>query len=73
MLEQTQQRYVSPYNLALVFAGLGKTEEALQWLQKAVEVRDVHMIFLRDHKWDGTKAEPEFQKLLVRVGLAGLA
>jgi tetratricopeptide (TPR) repeat protein len=34
MLERKQQRYVPPYNVALVFAGLGETERALQWLRR---------------------------------------
>jgi len=57
-----------PYNLALVFAGLGKTETALQWLERAFADRDVHMPFLLDHKWDRIKRTPQFQDLLSRVG-----
>ena len=70
MLERKQQRYVPPYNVALVFAGLGETERALQWLQQAFEERDVHMPFLLHHKWDGIRSNAQFQKLLSRVGFA---
>ena len=70
MLERKQQRYVPPYNVALVFAGLGETERALQWLQQAFEERDVHMPFLLDQKWDGIRSNAQFQKLLPRVGFA---
>jgi hypothetical protein len=31
MLERRRERYVPPYNLALVFAGLGEPEAAFQW------------------------------------------
>ena len=72
MLERKQQRYVPPYNVALVFAGLGETERALQWLQQAFEERDVHMPFLLDHKWDGIRSNVQFQKLLSRVGVRQL-
>lgn len=68
MLERKQQRYVPPYNVALVFAGLGETERALQWLQQAFEERDVHMPL--DHNWDGIRSNAQFQKLLSRVGFA---
>lgn len=68
MLELKKQRYVPPYNIALAFAGIGKTETALSWLEQAFEDRDVHMPFLLDHKWDGIRPTPEFQQLLLRVG-----
>jgi len=68
MLERKKERYVPPYNLALVFAGLGEPEAALHWLGQALEDRDVHMPFLLDHKWDGMRSNAEFQELLSRVG-----
>ena len=70
MLERRKERYVPPYNVALVFAGLGETERALHWLGQALQERDVHMPFLLDHKWDEMRSNAEFQKLLERVGFA---
>jgi TolB-like protein/Flp pilus assembly protein TadD len=70
MLELRKQRYVPSYNIALVYAGLGATEAALQWLQQAAEEHDVHMPFLLDHKWDGLRSNEQFQQLLARVGFA---
>ena len=49
-----------PYNLALVFAGLQQTEEALDWLSRAFEDRDVHILFLLDHKWDRLRFDSRF-------------
>jgi tetratricopeptide (TPR) repeat protein len=69
MLELKKKRYVPPYNVALVFAGLGEKEEAIQWLQDAFADRDVHMPFLLDHKWNGIRPTPQFQELVSRVGL----
>lgn len=68
MLERKKERYVPPYNVALVFAGLRETEAALQWLEQAFADRDVHMPFLLDHKWDGLRSNPQFRQLLSRVG-----
>jgi TolB-like protein/Flp pilus assembly protein TadD len=68
MLQLRKARYVPPYNVALVFAGLGETEKALQSLQQALEERDVHMPFLLDHKWDGLRSNGQFQKILSSVG-----
>jgi hypothetical protein len=61
---------VAPYNLALVFAGLGQHEKALEWLEQALGDRDVHMTFLRDHKWDSMRANPQFERVLELVGLS---
>jgi len=68
MLELKKERYVPPYNVALLFAGLGQTEAALQWLEQAFADRDVHMPFLLDHNWDVIRPAPQFQDLLSRVG-----
>ena len=68
MLELKKKRYVPPYNVALVFAGVGETEAALQWLEQAFADRDVHMPFLLDHKWNGLRSNAQFQELLSRVG-----
>lgn len=70
MLERREQRYVPPYNIALVCAGMGETGRALEWLEQAFEVRDVHMPFLLDQKWNTMRSNGQFQKLLSRVGFA---
>jgi len=70
LLEQGAKRYVPPYSVALVFAGLGETETALQWLEQAFEDRDVHMPFLLDHKWNGLRSKKQFRQMLSRVGFS---
>jgi TolB-like protein/Tfp pilus assembly protein PilF len=70
LLEQKAKRYVPAYSLALVFAGLGETETALQWLEQAFEDRDVHMPFLLDHKWKGLRSDEHFRQILLRVGFS---
>ena len=72
MMERKQKRYVPPYNVALVFAGLGEHETALQWLRQALEERDVHMPFLLDHKWDGMRGDERFQEIAAWAGFVGL-
>jgi TolB-like protein/Flp pilus assembly protein TadD len=66
-----RERYIPPYALALVHAGLGEREKALGWLERAVEVRDVHMCFPPiDPKWDAFRSDPRFQALLKRCGFS---
>jgi TolB-like protein/Flp pilus assembly protein TadD len=64
-----QDRYVPPYALALVHAGLGQWDRALDWLRHAYDVRDVHLIWLpTDPKWDPLRSDASFQRLLDRCG-----
>jgi Flp pilus assembly protein TadD len=62
-------RYVPPYAMALVSAGLGDREAVFAWLEKAYAVRDVHLIYLTvDPKWDPYRGDSRFDALLARCG-----
>jgi DNA-binding winged helix-turn-helix (wHTH) protein/TolB-like protein/Flp pilus assembly protein TadD len=74
--ETARSRFVPPCALALVHAGLGEREAVFEWLEKALEVRDVHLVFLPvDAKWDPWREDPRFRSLLARAGVraAGVA
>jgi TolB-like protein len=71
MMERKKERYVPPYNVALIFAGLGEHETALQWLGTALEERDVHMPFLLDYKWDAMRGDERFREIAARAGFGG--
>ena len=63
----SQQRYVPPYALALIHAGLGERGAVFEWLDRAYAARDVHLIFLPvDPKWDPYRGDPRFVELLAR-------
>ncbi|HEY3214882.1 MAG TPA: hypothetical protein VGK93_00165 [Candidatus Eisenbacteria bacterium] len=63
----SREHYVPPYALALVHAGLGEREAVFEWLDRAYEARDVHLIFLPvDPMWDAYRADPRFAALLAR-------
>ena len=63
------QRYVPPYALALVHAGVGDADAAFEWLDRAYAARDVHLMFLTvDVKWDRYRTDPRFGDLLARCG-----
>jgi tetratricopeptide (TPR) repeat protein len=65
-------RYVPPYARALVYAGLGEADAAIEWLSKAVDARDVHLLFLPvDPKWDPFRDDPRFQEILRRCAFTG--
>jgi len=65
----SRERYVPPHAMALVHAGLGQQDPALEFLERAYEARDVHLIFLPvDPKWDAFRSDVRFLALLGRCG-----
>jgi DNA-binding winged helix-turn-helix (wHTH) protein len=68
----SQRRYVSPYWLSLVYAGLGDRRQALELLGRAYAERDVWLTWLGvEPRFDELRTEPRFQDLLREVGLGG--
>jgi DNA-binding winged helix-turn-helix (wHTH) protein/Flp pilus assembly protein TadD len=70
--ELAERRYVSPYDVAAAYAGMGAKEQALVWLERAYEDRSGWLaLWLKvDPKFDDLRSDPRFQDLLRRVGLA---
>jgi tetratricopeptide (TPR) repeat protein len=62
--------YVSPFDFAIVYVGLGKKDQALAWLDKAVEAHSAPVIYLKvDPRWDSLRSDPRYADLLRRMGL----
>ena len=60
----------SPFRVAYVHIGLGETDRAFEWLEKAIEARDWQMGMLKvEPAFDGLRSDPRFAALLERVGL----
>jgi tetratricopeptide (TPR) repeat protein len=70
-LQQLQsQRYVSPYTVAAIYAGLSDRDQAFKWLEKAYEERDIWLMNLKvDPVFGKLRSNPRFSDLLVRTGL----
>ena len=70
-LEQmAKQRYVSPYNNAIVYVGLGDKNRAFEWLNKADEERNDYLIYLKcEPMFDPVRSDPRFAELVRRIGL----
>ena len=63
------KRYVMPYSLALVHAGLGETEAALKWLNVLYEDHNDWLLWLKvAPELKGLRGEPRFNELLRRIG-----
>ena len=49
--------------------GRGADDDALAWLTRAYETRDVHLMYVPvDAKWDRLRADPRLTDLLRRSG-----
>src|SRR5262245_14624044 len=61
-----KERYVSSYNFALVYVGLGQKEEALNFLEKAYKERDGYNVaFIKaDPFLDPLRGDPRFAALV---------
>jgi tetratricopeptide (TPR) repeat protein len=61
----SKTRYVPPYNVALVHAGLDEKDKAFRLLDRACQERDVRLVFLRvDPVWDPLRSDPRFRNIL---------
>jgi TolB-like protein/Tfp pilus assembly protein PilF len=64
--------YVAAMNFARIYVRLGDKEQALGWLEKACQERNVYALFLRcDPFFDSLRSDPRFVSLLGRVNLLG--
>ena len=69
MLDQLQKlsatSYVDATRLALIYVGLGETDQAMSWLQKAYDQRDVGLVVVKaDPRFVPLRNDPRFQELL---------
>jgi TolB-like protein/DNA-binding winged helix-turn-helix (wHTH) protein/Tfp pilus assembly protein PilF len=68
LMEQSKKRYVSPFYVAIVYAGLGENDQALDWIEKAYKDRSNAIVFAKvDPQLDTLRSTPRFQSLLHRL------
>jgi tetratricopeptide (TPR) repeat protein len=68
--DQSKKRYVSPYFIATVYAGLDQKDEAFMWLEKAYEERQGYLILIKvEPVFDKLQSDPRFADLIKRMGL----
>ena len=70
----SRQRYVSAYDKAIIYVGLGEIDQSLEWLQRAYQERSQFMIYLdTDPRLDSLRTDERFQNLLRRMHFPQLA
>jgi TolB-like protein/Flp pilus assembly protein TadD len=63
------QRYVSSYDLAIIYVGLDDKDKALEWLQNAYADRSVWLIGIKvEPMLDSLRPDPRFAELMRRIG-----
>jgi len=68
LLKLSKTRYVPPYIFAVVYNGLGESDKALDYLEKAFAEKNVLMVFLKvEPKWNNLRREPRFIDLMRRM------
>lgn len=69
MIEHSQKKYVPPYEIGMVYLGLGQKDRAFEFFEKAFEERSGWMAYLKvDPRLDPVRSDPRFADLLRRVG-----
>ena len=68
--ERSRTKYISWRDIAVIYAGLGDKDQAFASLNKAYELRDSGIVFMKvDPLFDPLRDDPRFQCLLRRIGL----
>ncbi len=63
-----EHAHVPPVHLAVLHAGLGHRNEALDWLERGFEERDENMLWIASEPMlDGLRSDPRFQDLQQRM------
>jgi tetratricopeptide (TPR) repeat protein len=68
--QASQRHYVSAFDMAVVFAGIGDRDSAFRWLEKAYADRESQMAFLGvARRLDSLRSDHRFAELLHKMGL----
>ena len=66
----SKQHYVSAWDMAVLYAGMGDAESAFRWLERSYRDRESQIPFLKqDHRLAPLRSDPRFHELLHRLGL----
>ncbi len=66
--ERSQQTYVQPASIAVIYMALGDKDQAFDWLQKAYDDRSGWLLYLKVDPWaDSIRNDARFTDLVRRV------
>jgi serine/threonine protein kinase len=70
----SEKNYVSPYSIAVIYAGLEDKDKTFLWLERAYSERsyDLPIYLTTDARLDWLHSDPRFKDLVRRIGLPEL-
>lgn len=70
LMDRAQRRYVSAFDIAIVYAGLGETDKTFEWLDRAFLERSTWLVHLKwDDRFTSIRSDPRTVTLLRRMGI----
>ena len=70
LIQESKDRYVPPFAVAQVYAGLADKEQAFAWLDRAYQDRSTSMVYLKvDPSLNSLRSDPRFSVLTNRLNL----
>jgi serine/threonine-protein kinase len=69
--QEAKRRYVPPFDLALIYLGLGDTERSLEWLDRSCEDRSFWLVYFIGVAplFAGIRSDPRYSEILKRMNL----
>jgi tetratricopeptide (TPR) repeat protein len=65
----SKQQYVSPFDFAIIYTGLGDREMTFQWLETSYSQRVMRIQELNEPHFDSLRGDPRYEDLLRRIGI----
>jgi TolB-like protein/DNA-binding winged helix-turn-helix (wHTH) protein/Flp pilus assembly protein TadD len=70
LTDRGKKSYVSPFDLAVIHAGLGEKDEAFTLLEKSIAERSTFLVYTKwEPRLDPLRSDPRFTQILKRIGL----
>ena len=65
----SRQRYVSPFDMAVIYLGLGDRESLFECLEEAYRQRVWRIVEITMPIFDSLRSDPRWQSIVRRIGL----
>ncbi len=68
--KEAAKKYFTKFDVARFYADSNRTEEAIEWLEKALDEHSADLVFVNVHpSFDKLKHKPKFQQILKKMNL----
>jgi len=68
LLKISQEHYVCPYEMAVIYVNLNQTDTAFEWLERSYNERSMCIIYLKaDPRLDPIRSDPRYKRLLEKM------